>query len=577
MNIKTKLILGIGALFILIALFTVLSGIFINKMSIDTKNILEANYNTLDYSRKMLNALNEGIADSSQMVIFNENLFKQQRNITEIGEQELTEKLLLNYEKLLTAPKSEILLKNVRSDITDIMLLNMQAIQLKSAIARETASKAIIWVTSVGAFCFIIALILLINLPGSIANPIKELTRSIKEIATHNYSQRVNFEKADEFGEMAAAFNTMAQKLQEYTASNLDKLLIEKKRIETLIDNMADPVICLDDQNNVLFMNHVALNITGLKREDVEGRQIQDIAVYNDLIRSLIKELFDRSELTKPADRSVMQIYADNKESYFEKEILPINIIPTGEQNEKLIGNVILLRNVTPYKEMDYAKTNFIATVSHELKTPISSINLGVQLLENQQIGQLNEEQRNLLEGIKDDADRLLKISSELLNMTQVESGSIQLNILRADTAEIVNYAMQANQVAAEQKKIRFKLIVPPTTLYIMADSEKTAWVMTNLISNAVRYSHENAEIQVHILKNGPFVRLSVSDTGQGIAPQFIDRIFDRYFRIPGSNKEGTGLGLSISKEFIEAQGGKIWVKSDIGIGSTFTVELPGA
>lgn len=125
-----------------------------------------------------------------------------------------------------------------------------------------------------------------------------------------------------------------------------------------------------------------------------------------------------------------VKIYADNKESYFEKEIIPIKIIPTGEKEEKLIGNVILLQNITPYKELDFAKTNFIATVSHELKTPISSIKMSLQLLENKQVGELNEEQKSLVESIKDDAQRLLKITSELLNMTQVESGTIQMSVL---------------------------------------------------------------------------------------------------------------------------------------------------
>jgi len=269
-----------------------------------------------------------------------------------------------------------------------------------------------------------------------------------------------------------------------------------------------------------------------------------------------------------------IKIYANNKEGYFEKEIQHISITPTGEQVKQLIGHVIILRNITEHKELDFAKTNFIATVSHEFKTPISSIKMSLQLLENKQIGTLNEEQTNLLESIKEDANRLLKITGELLNMTQVESGNIQLSILPNDPKEILLYAVNATKTQAEQKHITLKITSPETTPHVLADNEKTAWVLINLLSNAIRYSYENSTIQLAISSGDDNVTISVKDTGQGIASQYKDKIFNRYFRVPGTKKEGTGLGLAISKEFIEAQGGSISVDSEFGSGSTFTIVL---
>ena len=574
MKIKIKLFLGIGLLFAMIALLITLSSLFINKLSGDTKKILVANYNTLDYSRHMMIALNNGISDTSQERIFRDNLVKQQNNITEVGEKELTYKLTSDFELLITKQADNSLIKMIRTDITDIMLLNMQAIQRKSSIAQGTAEKATLWIAIVGTICLLIAFTLLVNLPGNIANPIKELTNSIKEIAALNYSQRVHFDKHNEFGELSSAFNTMAEKLQEYKAGNLEKLMMEKKRIETLINNMTDPVIGLDEKQKIIFINNIALKIAGLKHENAIGKFVQDIAVHNDLIRTLVKDLFKPDEIASTAKPAPIKIYADNKESYFEKEIIPIKIVPTGEKEEKLIGNVILLQNITSYKELDFAKTNFIATVSHELKTPISSIKMSLQLLENKEIGQLNKEQEGLLDSIKDDAGRLLKITGELLNMTQVESGVIQLSALPCDAKEILNFALQANKTAAEQKQIRFEISGPDPVPKVIADHDKTEWVLTNLISNAIRYSYDNSVIYLDISEASGKIRISVKDTGQGIAPQYVDKIFDRYFRIPGSKKEGTGLGLSISKEFIEAQGGEIKVDSEFGAGSTFIVTL---
>ena len=287
------------------------------------------------------------------------------------------------------------------------------------------------------------------------ANPLKELTESIKEIAAENYSKRVHFDKHNEFGDLANAFNTMAQKLEEYKTSNVEKLMMEKKRIETLINNINDPVIGLDAKKHILFMNDVALKISGLKAADTIGKLIQDVAVNNDLIRSLIQDLFNPATESTATKIEPIKIYADNKESYFEKQVIAIKITPTGEQEEKFVGNVILLQNITPFKELDFAKTNFIATVSHELKTPIASIKMSLQLLENEQVGVINEEQKNLLHSIKDDANRLLKITGELLNITQVESGNIQMAMVATDVKEILSYAISANKAAADQKKYK--------------------------------------------------------------------------------------------------------------------------
>lgn len=572
MKIKSKLYLGLGLLFAMILLMTIFSGLYISRLRNETKNILVANYNTLDYARKMEIALNNNIGIAENRELFDANLVLQQKNVTEPGEKELTDRLSVNFQKLQQQPNDSIVQHMVRKDITDIMLLNMLAIQRKTRVAENTSEAAIFWVTLIGTVCFIIALTLLVNLPGNIANPVKALTESIKEIANRNYSERLHFESKNEFGELAASFNTMAEKLEEYQLSNIQKLLVEKKRIDTLINNLNDPVIGLDENRKILFMNNIALQITGLKPEDTIGKPVQDIAVKNDLLRTLVQELFSNEKENKT---TTIKIFANRKESYFEKDIIPISIIPTGETSEKHIGNVILLQDVTPYKELDFAKTNFIATVSHELKTPIASIKMSLQLLENKQIGSLNSEQEHLLQSIKEDAGRLLKITGELLNMTQVETGSIQISILPSLPKEIVAYAVNANKTAAENKQIKLEITIPENIPSVLADKDKTAWVLTNLISNAIRYSYDNSTIKINVSPEENNVKFSVADSGQGIAPEYIDKVFDRYFRIPGSKKEGTGLGLSISKEFMEAQNGCISVSSEFGKGSVFEISLP--
>lgn len=575
MKIKTKLTLGVGLLFFLIVLLVALGVRQLHTLANDTENILVDNYNSLDYSRNMLKELDKIETEKTSLEKFQYYLELQSRNITEIGEKELTENLLEDSQNFVLQPNNKVVISTIRKDLNDIMKLNMDSIQRKSIVASQTADKAILWISITGAMCFIIAFTLLINLPSNIANPIKDLTESIRQIAGKNYSRRVHFEGHNEFGDLARSFNTMAEKLQEYSDSNLARLMMEKKRIETLINNMHDPVIGLDDAQKILFANEEALKISGLKAIDIIGKPVQEIAVYNDLIRSLIQHLVGNQDDT--VKKEPLKIYADNKESYFEKQIVPIVITPTGETEKKEVGSFIILRNVTLYKELDYAKTNFIATVSHEFKTPIASMKMSLQLLENESIGPLNDEQQHLISSIKDDTKRLLRTTGELLNITQVETGNTQLYLEKSNPKQIVTEAVEATQKLARQKNIQLLTAFADPVSDVWADREKTTWVVSNLITNAIRYSYENSVIRLQLTENESFVEIIVKDNGLGISSQYTHKIFDRYFRIPGSEKEGTGLGLAISKEFIEAQQGRISVESELGSGSTFIIALQKA
>jgi two-component system, NtrC family, sensor histidine kinase KinB len=570
MKIKTKLRLGLGLLLTLILLLAVMGAREIGALSDDTENILKANYNTLEYSRRMLGLLDQAGTDTASLNQFAAALAKQQANITELGEKELTEQLAMDFEKIKTDPQNNAIHVMIRKDLNELMFLNMKAIERKSNVAMNTASGAYFWIAITGTFCFLIALVLFVNLPGNVANPIKELSESIKEIAAMNYSRRVNFESHDEFGELAESFNVMAKKLEEYNNSSLSRLMMEKTRIETLINNMHDPVIGLNENKTILFVNNEAIKILDLRSEQLIGKHAQDVAIHNDLMRSLLQQL----DGTGARDKKALKIYADEKESYFDKELIEIAITPTGEKEQKHIGHFIILKNITPFKELDFAKTNFIATISHELKTPIAAIKASLQLLESPGTGSINENQMQLMSGIKDDSNRLLKIIGELLNLSQLETGNIQLNIQQSDPNQILHYAIDAVKPQADQKGITLEVKADDYLPLVKADTEKTAWVLINLLTNAIRYSHEKSIIIIEVKKQENRVAFSVKDFGKGIESKYLNKLFTRYFQVPGSNKSGTGLGLSISKEFIEGQGGEIIAESEIGEGSRFSFVL---
>ncbi len=296
-------------------------------------------------------------------------------------------------------------------------------------MAQTTAENAKELLTIVFTILTLVAFTFIFNLPGIISDPIRSLSEGIQEIADKNYKKRIYLRQEDEFGDLANAFNIMAGKLDEYESSNLAKIKFEKSRIETIINQMRDGIIGLDEKRNILFLNAVAEKLLGLSEAAISGKYAPDIALTNDLVRTLLQE---------DAEKKDLKIYADNKESYFSKDVL--NVI----DNEAVIGQVIVLRNITPFHELDEAKTNFIATVSHELKTPISSIKMSARLLTDARVGELNTEQQELIRSITDDAGRLLKITGELLNMSQVETGNIQLKLQPADPGTIVEQAIGA-------------------------------------------------------------------------------------------------------------------------------------
>ncbi len=567
MRIKTKLTLGVGLLFILIILLGSVGASYIHSLKKDTENILHDNYNSLLYAKTMLQTLD---AQTDQALArFEEQLIKQENNATEQGEIDINAQIRHDFEAYRHDPLNLERLKTIRISVVQLMEMNMQAIETKSQYAETTAYQATIWIAITGTACFVIAFTLLINLPSSIADPIQKLTLSIKQIAANNYGERVHFEKSDEFGELAQSFNTMAQKLEEYNSSHLAKLMRQKKRIETLINKMIDPVIGLDENMQVIFVNEEACKVTGLLEDQMVGKSSKDLALGNDLIRLLLHDMQQKTPTNEP-----IKIVVDDKEGYYTKEFVHIEITPTGEATKEVVGHVIILRNITEYKELDFAKTRFIATVSHEFKTPISSMKMSLQLLKNKQIGALNEEQNHLVDSVHDDVNRLLKITTELLNMTQVESGNIQLNVEPCLPQKILDYALEANRTSADLKEIDLQVHQSPIAHSVLADVEKTAWVLTNLIANAINYSHDNSVIKIALEQTHMFTQITVKDDGIGIPPEYIHRVFDRYFRVPGTHREGTGLGLAISKEFIDAQGGTISVKSDYGTGSEFTIEL---
>jgi PAS domain S-box-containing protein len=563
MTIKNKLRAGFSFLFVLSLVCCGLSIYSLNRLSADAGDILKNNYKSVQYTKNIGGALDsgQGLLTPQQAEIIEANLAKQEHNVTEPGEKALTDSLRFKVSRLITAHDAAAAARSdAKKLVYTVMQLNMNAIERKDAMARATAHRAILIVAFVVSFLFLAAFSFVVNFPGYIANPLKELTQRIKEVSKRNYHQQLDFASNDEFGELAKAFNTMTVKLDEYENSSLASILFEKTRIETIINTMQDAIVGLDERSIIIFANKVASALIGMSDNDLTGRYAPDVAIHNDLMRNLLVN-----------DQPKMMIYADDQESFYSKEVLSI------VSKEKVIGSVIILKNITEFQQMNEAKTNFIATISHELKTPISSIKMSLKLLEDNRIGDVNTEQRQLLENIDEDARRLLQITAELLDMAQVETGKLNLNFDSTHPKNIVDYTVKALKTTAEQKQVTINVICDDALPEVHADLDKSTWVLINLLSNAIKYSHEGSVIDLVVRKvQTDDVEFSVQDHGRGIDQQYLSRIFERYFKVPGTTTDqtGTGLGLAIAKDFIEAQSGKIGVESEVGEGSRFYFTL---
>jgi two-component system, NtrC family, sensor histidine kinase KinB len=557
-SVKNKIRLGTIFLFLLVMASGGFSIYFLIQLKSQSQNVLKANYESIQFCHKMQKAL-DSITNNKRTFIdsFDNELKKQEINITEPGETEATKNLQLAFNKLKAGDTTKLNAGQVSYQLQRILLLNMVAIKNKNDKAQKSVTDAMSLLITIVAIILLVGFSFAYNFPNILTNPILKLTKAIKEIGQKNYSHRIHIDSKDEFGELANAFNEMAERLEYFESSNLNKLMFEKSRAEAVINSLKDASIGIDKDNKVLFANEQALQLLGLKAEETVGKLTDDIKKRNDLFQFLLEN----------EGKNPFKIVLDGRENYYVKET--IDVIQGDACNK-----VIVLKNITSFKELDAAKTDFIATISHELKTPLASSDFSLKLLEDERVGK--KEQKELIQQLKNDNQRMLRILSELLNMSQLEAGKIQLDIQSVSPCHIVENSLKAVSGGAKEKELhldqRMQSNLPP----IKADPDKINWVLNNFLTNAIRYAPFRSQILIEVKNVDTRISFSVSDKGQGIDEAYQDRIFERYFQVPGrSDKKGSGIGLAICKEFIEAMGGHVWVKSQIGEGSTFGFDIP--
>jgi len=600
LKLKVKIRIALVVLFAAITLLGMLGGYYVQRTSTDAILMIRDNHNTVNYVMEMYKAMNDMVyaitlKSSSESFRrremrkatdnFETYLNLQLSKVSGKEEQELTDRLKENYvafrDKMLHMDFSSevpvpvyMRIIHIQSLLQSVHELNERMIDQRTAEAGDVANRVTMYMVILGFFFFVFALFAMFYFPQYITEPIQNMTQSIQQIALKNYNERLPINHSDELGDMARSFNQMAEKLEEYENINVSQILTEKRRTETIVSRMNEAIIGLDSNKLILFANRPALNLLDLKEHQLIGRSATTLAKRHALLNNLLKEIL-RDEVHENKTIPAISIDQNGKRHYFNKDIMVVDSAGEVENLPENVGFVVILKNVTDLKEQDLAKTNFMATLSHELKTPISAINMSLNLLEDERIGDLNEEQKDLSNTIRQNSARLLKMVNEILDISRIESGKLHLTFEEIQPDEVVIKALDNVKTFIAEKKIQVIQNIEPDLPKISTDVPKTTAVLVNFLTNALRYTPDKETIEIWVGRQNGSVEFHVKDNGPGISATEQRRLFQPYRRASGDKTKGTGLGLAISKEFVEAQGGRIWVKSKAGKGSCFGFTLP--
>ena len=337
---------------------------------------------------------------------------------------------------------------------------------------------------------------------------------------------------------------------------------------ELALEHISDALFITDENCRIAWLNHHSEEIFGITREGAVGKSPEEVTGIRQL-SSLLDDLPERRASSDPLFEKVeATVRSSGRRYFFKVAVSPIESAP---------GALVQLTDITKFYEMERFKDDYISIISHEFRTPLTSIVLGVEMLREGMLGELTPRGREIFTAIGDDCSRLTKLVDNLLELSRIESGTIYIQAEPVDAADLVREAVRPMQIQAEKKGIALSADLPPALPSIAVDFSKAVWVLTNLIGNALRYTEAGGSINVKVEAGRRRLYFSVSDTGCGIPPQYQEQIFQKFIQVrgPAKKKGGAGLGLAIAREIVTAHGGEIWVESEVGKGSTFTFTFP--
>ncbi|HTK74109.1 MAG TPA: ATP-binding protein [Gemmataceae bacterium] len=451
----------------------------------------------------------------------------------------------------------------------NILRINQEHMEESGRIAGATAHRSLIgFGIGLGAAA-VLAALLTWRLVRAVIDPIRQVTHAAEAIGAGQLHMTVPVHARDELGKLAQTFNAMTERLREYRQVNMSRLLRAQQTGQATIDSFPDPVLVVDPEGRVELANPAARRVLGVEPAASEEARWQP---PEPLRRPLTEAIEKQRPFLTESFEQAMTFHHDGADRAFLPQVRPIQ-----DRYGGTLGAAIVLDDVTKFRLLDRLKTDLVATVSHELKTPLTSIRLAVHVLLEEAVGPLEPKQVELLVDARENAERLLRMIESLLALARLEDAARRLELRPEQPEKLLRAAAEDIAARAVDKRVEVKVEAAAGLPQVGVDRDRFDHALANLLDNALIYTRPGGRVTLSAAAaEVGGVRLSVADTGVGIPPDALPHVFDKFFRGPdGGRSAGTGLGLAIVREIVLAHGGTITCESAPGQGTTFHITLP--
>lgn len=518
---------------------------------------------------------------------------REQKNVTEKDEQTIVNAINANYQELnrqfavfehirdangrdaATVYYNETMapqFDKISNCLDKITAINQQAMFRKKGNSVAYARNSLYIILCLTIFASAIGLLFSRYFVNRFLQPIHLLTENISRIRAGELNVRLDVKTGDETEKLISEFNGMIERLSTYEQSTLGTLMDEKDKSVAIVKSISDPLIVLDQNYKIVMANASCEQFFEFSETKMIERHfleaIRDGELYNYINGCMESE--------NPVSEKILY-FEKGGGTYFNVIVTKNSGADAAPAQHESKGCVVLMQNVTEFKELERLKTDFVATVSHEFKTPLTSIIMGASMLTGGNVGILTTEQKDIVDTITEDGEKLSGFVNELLEVSRLESGRAVYSFEPCSIAAITENSVRGFLETAQRENVTIVNDVDENLPAVYADFEHVTWVMNNLLSNALKYTKSGDFITISSKVVGSFIETTVKDTGDGIPREYLDRIFDKFVQVKGHEIEtrGTGLGLAVAKEIVTAHGGTISAESELDAGSTFRFTLP--
>ncbi len=446
---------------------------------------------------------------------------------------------------------------------------NRDAIVRESYTVKADVRRAATWSLGITLGALVLAVVLTLRMVRVVLTPLKELAERAERIGQGNLHERIQARRKDEIGALAQSFNSMAQNLLEARQKEERRLQRAEATSDAALASLYDPVVVSDAKGRIIHLNRAAEGLFGPAPASPRSPIVEHIGDKR-IVSAIERAIQDDAVSASEDETALVPIKVGNTNRTYR-----LRATPMKDADGVLLGSVAVLEDVTHMRELDRLKTEFIGVASHELRTPVTSLLLSSELLMEGAAGPLTPEQIEIVKVQQQDLERLDKLMRELLDLTRLQAGNTPPRLELVPPEDLLKMTASGLKAAAKAKGVSLETQFEGDLGFVRADRSQLVRVLTNMANNAIRHTPGNGRVTLRASAIGDQVRFEVQDTGEGIPPEYLSRIFERFVQVPGATGGGAGLGLSISQTIVEAHGGRMKAESVLGEGSTFSFELP--